>query len=100
MRQSKIGGELGDQDRYARTKVANAFVVTYTESASSVPRIPEIEDYVQDVVRGWSISSGAGKCMDLEGGREFLSGSRLEGCSCKGMEQQDFGLFGSYGVGL
>ncbi len=53
MRQSKIGGELGDQGRYAQRKVANGFAVIYTESASSVPRIPEIEDYVQgvDVVR-------------------------------------------------
>lgn len=32
--------------------VASALVVSYTESASSVPRLPEIEDYVQDVVRG------------------------------------------------
>ncbi len=53
MRQSKIGGELGDQGRYAQRKVANGFAVIHTESASSVPRIPEIEDYVQgvDVVR-------------------------------------------------
>jgi len=26
--------------------------------------------------------------MDLEGGRGFLWDSRLEGCNCRGMEQQ------------
>jgi len=29
----------------------------------------------------------------------FVLDSRLEGCRCRGMEQQDFGLFESYGVG-
>lgn len=52
MRQRKTGGEFGDQGRYARRKVANDIVVIYTESAWRVPRNPEIEDDVQDVVRG------------------------------------------------
>ncbi len=108
MRHRKIGGELGDQGRYARRKIATVVAVTYPESASSVPRIPEIEDYVQDVVRRrfgglgrrsqLSVVSSAEQRMDFEWGGAFQSKARLKGCISKGMEQQYCGLFESFGV--
>lgn len=107
MRPRKIGGELRDQGRNARRQIATVVVVTYSESVSSVPRLPEIEDCVQDVVRRrfglgqcskWLGPSSAEQRMDLEGGYGLLSMLVWNDISPKEYEQQYLGLLGSYGV--
>lgn len=99
MRHRKIGGELGNQGRYARRGIATVVVVSYTESGSSVPKVPEIEDYVQEVVRRrlcglgqrsqWLVACSAKQRMDLEVGHGFLSDARIEGCSSEGSSTLD-----------